>query len=286
MKYYKSKFENYENFNVLETNKPFLLTDLEKKDWDTDSYVRQIYFTTPNIKKMNVFCLITFRPNKIWCDFLNLFIKYKMFIIVDDNNFDLHDFKNNYKNITFIQIEEIKCMNHGFIDTNFMINKLVSGWDKALYYFSIEYTDYEFIWFMEDDVFFYNENTIIKIDNQYINDDLLSNKYSVNINGNRDTWHWGRINIKYNPPYYNGMMCAVRFSKNMIKCIIDYASKNKTLFFLEALFPTIAIKNNLKYSNPVEFNNIHYRHDFEKKNINDTDLYHPVKNLNDHLYFR
>lgn len=235
---------------------------------------------------MNVFCLITFRPNKIWCDFLNLFKKYKIFIIVDDNNFDLLDFKNNYKNITFIQIEETKCINYGFIDVNFMINKLVSGWDKALYYFSIEYKDYEFIWFMEDDVFFYNENTIIKIDNQYTKEDLLSNNYSENIDGNRDNWHWDRLDIKYKPPYYNGMMCAVRFSKNMIKCILDYATKNKTLFFLEALFPTIAIKNNLKYSTPDEFKNILYRYDFEKKNINDSDLYHPVKNFNDHLYFR
>ena len=147
---------------------------------------------------MNVFCLITFRPNKIWCDFLNLFNKYKIFIIVDDNNFDLFDFTNNYKNITFIQIEEIKCKNHGFIDTNFMINSSINGWDKALYYFSIEYKDYEFIWFMEDDVFFYNENTIIQIDNQYINEDLLSNKYSVNIDGNKETWHWSRLDIKYN----------------------------------------------------------------------------------------
>ena len=49
MKYYN--IENYENINQVVTNKTFLLTDLEKKDWETDSYVRQIYFTTPNIKK-------------------------------------------------------------------------------------------------------------------------------------------------------------------------------------------------------------------------------------------
>ena len=84
---------------------------------------------------MNFICLITFKPNKIWCDFLNLFNKYKIFIIVDDNNFDLVDFKNNYINITFIKIEDEKCKQHGYIDTNFTLNKLISGWDKALYYF-------------------------------------------------------------------------------------------------------------------------------------------------------
>jgi hypothetical protein len=235
---------------------------------------------------MNVICLITFRPNIIWCDYLNLFTKYKIFIIVDDNNFNLFDFINNYNNIIFIKVENEKCNINGYIDTNFTLNKLISGWDKALYYFGFENNNYEFIWFMEDDVFFYNENTIIQIDNQYINDDLLSNGYGENINGNKNFWHWNIINIKYPPPYYNSMVCIVRFSKKMLNCINDYASKNKTLFFLEALFPTISIKNNLKFNNPIEFSNICYRRQIKKENININYLYHPVKDLDNHIFFR
>ena len=87
---------------------------------------------------MNAICLITFIPNNIWCDFLNLFNKYKIFIVVDNNNFDLYEFKNNYKNINFIQITDEKCKLNGYIDTNFTLNKLISGWDKALYYFGVE----------------------------------------------------------------------------------------------------------------------------------------------------
>jgi hypothetical protein len=138
---------------------------------------------------------------------------------------------------------------------------------------------------MEDDVFFYNEDTILNIDNQYIDDDLLSNIYGENTTGKKDYWHWYRINIQYAPPYYNGMMCAVRFSNNMMKCVNNYANENNTLFFLEALFPTIAIKNNLKYSIPCEFN-IHWKYEFQKENINTTSLYHPVKYLDNHIYFR
>jgi hypothetical protein len=81
-------------------------------------------------------------------------------------------------------------------------------------------------------------------------------------------------------------MCVVRFSNNMLKCILEYAKKNKTLYFMEALFPTTAIKNNLKYNTPIEFTNIHYRYNFEKKDINKTNLYHPVKDLNNHINFR
>jgi len=231
-------------------------------------------------------CLITFIPNKIWCNFLNSFTKYKIFIIVDNNNFNLSEFIKNYNNITFIKIKNVKCWLNGYIDTNFTLNKLISGWDKALYYFGVENQTFDFIWFMEDDVLFYNENTIIQIDSQYIDDDLLSNCFSENSNVDKNTWLWHRINVCYPPPYYAGMMCAVRFSKKMMKCINDYAYKNKTLFFLEALFPTIAVKNNLKYNNPIEFNKIYYRHNFKGETINKNSLYHPVKNLNNHISFR
>jgi hypothetical protein len=235
---------------------------------------------------MNAICIITFIPNIIWCDFLNLFTTYKIFIIVDNNKFNLIKFKNNYKNIIFIQVEDTKCEQNGYINTNYAIKKIISGWDKALYYFSIEDKNYDLIWFIEDDVFFYNENTIIQIDNQYINDDLLSNGYGISTNDNNQWYWWDKVNIQYPPPYYNGMMCAVRFSKNMLKCINEYAIKYNTLFFLEALFPTIAIKNNLKYNNPCEFNNITWKYSFEKKYINTNNFYHPVKKMNDHIYFR
>ena len=71
-----------------------------------------------------------------------------------------------------------------------------------------------------------------------------------------------------------------------MNCINDYAIQNKTLFFLEALFPTIATKNNLKCSNPEEFNNIHWKHEFQRENINMNGLYHPIKDLNSHIFFR
>jgi hypothetical protein len=101
----------------------------------------------------NCICLITLRPSVIWCNFLNKFSKYKIYIIVDDNEFKLYEFKNKYKNIDFIQIEDEKCKSNGYIDTNFIIKKLISGWDKALYYFGVENKNHDFIWFIEDDVF-------------------------------------------------------------------------------------------------------------------------------------
>ena len=83
------------------------------------------------------------------------------------------------------------------------------------------------------------------------------------------------------------MMCIVRFTQNMLHCIKNYALKNKTLFFLEALFPIIAIKNNLLcYKNPNEFLTVTHREKHDLELLNNNNLYHPLKNLNDHVNSR
>lgn len=235
---------------------------------------------------MNAICLITFRPNDIWCNFLFKFKFYDIYVVIDDNNFNYNELKISFPNINFIKMTDDECKKNGYIDSSFTLRKLISGWDKGLCYFGINNDKYDFVWFMEDDVFFNGENTLINIDNQYLDTDLLSNIYEINTNGNKNIWHWNVININYNPPFYNAMICVVRFSKNMIKCINNYVLENKTLCFIEALFPTVAIKNNLKYKNPEQFKNIYFQHCFNANDIDLNNLYHPVKNINDHIIFR
>ena len=232
-------------------------------------------------------CLITFKPRDIYCEFLNSFTRYKVYVIVDDNDFDLTDFKAKYKNLTFVQIENKKCEDNGYINTcTNVLKKAVTGWSKAVYYFSLVNTQYDKVWFMEDDVFFHNEDTLLKIDAKYKGDDLLSKKPDQVNNGDRKEWHWGITDIKFDYPHYGGMMCCVRFSKKMFKCIDTYAKKHNTLFFLEPMFPTIAIRNNLKYSTPEEFETITLQNDFKEEDINVKGLYHPIKDLNRHITLR
>jgi len=73
----------------------------------------------------------------------------------------------------------------------------------------------------------------------------------------------------------------------MLESINDYAKKNKTLFFLEALYPTIAVKYNLKYfSNPTEFLTVTHRDKLNINLLNKDNLYHPIKNIESHLEAR
>jgi hypothetical protein len=231
-------------------------------------------------------CLITYKPNELNIEFLNNFINYDIFIIIDDNENDYKELKIKYENIKFIQINNENCLHYGFKNTSTItLNKVISGWDKALFFFSITETSYHYIWFMEDDVYFYNENSLMKIDNAYKNEDLLCNSSFDEAKLNE--WLWNRIQIQFQSPYYCGMMCICRFSKKMLQSIIDYAVKNHTLFFLEALFPTIAVKYNLcYYKNPEEFSTVTHRNLFELSIFNKTSLYHPVKNIESHKLLR
>jgi len=235
----------------------------------------------------NALVLLCLHPNKIWCEFLNNFKTYKVYIVLDDSKFDCKTIESIYSNINFIKIDDSVCESAGYKNMNFTLKKKVTAWEKAMFYFSNEKeNEYEYLWFIEDDVFFYDETTVSNIDEKYTNQDILSTEYVENKDGDKTYWNWPWIDIQYSPPYYKGMVCATRLSSNFLKCIKDYATKNNTLFFLEALFPTIAIKNHLNTGFPEELKNIHYRHKFFESDITKENLYHPAKKIINHTLLR
>lgn len=236
---------------------------------------------------MNIICVITRNPEKRWCVFLNNFLNYKIYILVGDNSFDLSEFKYSFKNIVFVTVDENVCKLNGYTNVERNTEEIINNWGKTLYYFGIENKNFDKLWLMEDDVFFYDENTLLQIDNQYNNEDLLSNLYYSDTDKNIDNkLIWNNINITYDKPYYCGSMNIIRLSSKMMECINDYALQNNTIFCVDVLFPTIAIKNNLKYMTPPELSNVNQIKKYEKKDINKKNIYHPEIELDAHIYYR
>jgi hypothetical protein len=233
----------------------------------------------------NAIFLITLRPNEIMLSFLNNFTKYNIYIIIDDNTVNYDYLNLKYKNIKIIQINNKSCIDSGFMNVNTLGKDLTRGfgWDKALYYYSIN-KQFKYVWFIEDDVFFNNEETLLNIDANYLNYDLLCN--SSFDKGKLNEWLWNRIKINLPYPYYCGMMCACRMSVKMIECLKLYADKNKTLFFLEAAFPTIAKFNNLLCCRPDELITVTYNNPWKINDFNTKNIFHPVKKLEDHINLR
>jgi len=235
---------------------------------------------------MNALCLITHKPNTQILTFLNTFRKYDIFIIIDDNTKKYTELKVSFPRLNIIQIPNSKCEKSGIINTNTIaLKKSVSGWDKAVYYFSIHNVSYKQVWFIEDDVFFNGEQTLFAIDEKYVNEDLLCNS-DLTFAKNRNDWLWRIIYMNLPPPYVCGMMCACRMSNKMLCCLKEYGSKNKTLFFLEALFPTIALHNKLSCIQPTELLTITHRNVWDIATLNTTNLYHPMKKIEDHDIIR
>lgn len=236
----------------------------------------------------NALCLITYKPNEKleYLNFLNIFQMFDIYVIIDDNSNNYEYLNEMFKNIKFIQMDNNVCFNSGFINISYItLNKNVTGWDKAIYYFARNKLEYDNIWFFEDDVYFHSENTILDIDNKYKEEDILCN--SSYDEGKLNEWLWNRIDIKLNPPYFCGMMCALRLSKKYLDCVNHYVNKHKTMFFLEAFFPTIAKHYNLIITkNPIEFLTITYQNTPNERNINTNYLYHPVKDIRLHINYR
>lgn len=237
--------------------------------------------------KRKALCLISYKPKDIFLDFLNTIKSYDVFVIIDDNDDNYLDYKMKYLNLNIIQINTDNCRQNGYKNSSTItLKKDVTGWDKGLYYFAHiqNVYDYEYVWFFEDDVFFYDEETLTKIDNKYKEQDILCNSSFEEAKLNE--WLWHRIQINFPSPYYCGMICICRFSKKMLESIKNYVIQNNTLFFIEAFFPSIAMYNNLKYiSNPDEFLTV--KRDFlDINSCNKNNLYHFLKNMEEHIKAR
>jgi len=227
-------------------------------------------------------CLLCYKPNDIWIEFLSRFTNYDVYVVIDDNSQDYKRQYSRFQNIHIVQINDDECKMNGFVNGNLTIDKEVTAWEKSIYYFSSIQTHYSNFWLFEDDVFFHDEDSLFSIDKQYPKSDLLSNVYFEN---NSD-WHWNRIEIQFSPPYYNAMVCCVRVSSSLLSEIKRYANMNQTLFFVEALFPTMCKKHQLHYDTPTQFNNIQYRKDYQDDDIDEHHLCHPIKDIVKHKYYR
>jgi hypothetical protein len=244
------------------------------------------------INLKNAFCLLVRKPEIIWLDFLNTMIDdYNVFICVDVLD-DYLELKNKYNYISFIEINDETCLKFNYINSSYLFKSVISS-DRAFYYFNHINNNYNHIWFCEDDVFFDNVNIIKNLDNKYINADILSNSVEFNNNGDLITWdHWHTINNTFPLPWAKAMVCLVRVSNNLMKKLDEYIIKNKQMIFLEIIFHTLAIHNEMIIETPEELSKIYYRYNFKNEDIindkknNKYYIYHPIKNFKNHLILR
>lgn len=238
--------------------------------------------------KKNALCLLVRKPNVIWLDFLNGFSDmYDLYVVIDDNTVSLNDFISKYPSIKFLQFNDYECKAAGFWDVNYLMNKEVTAWDKSLYYFCIKNTSYDYVWFCEEDVFFYNKEILTNIDKKHSKADLLCTNLNHNISGELTSWwHWYKAKDLFNLPWSAALVCMCRMSRKLLERVKAFSEQHKKLEFLEVLFAILAHQNNMSIEEPEEFSGITFPVIPENNVDNSNRIYHAVKNIEQHAKYR
>lgn len=219
--------------------------------------------------------------------------EYDFYICIDKG--DERDNKNkdditDITDITLLFVNGKRAEDNGFHSSVLYFQGRACSRDKALYYFSIEKKDYDKVWMIEDDVFFYNLETIRRLDRRYPDADLLTKQFDIIRNEREknemrwDNWHF--LTDKIGFPWTKGMICAIRVSSSLLSAIRDYALKNKTLLFDESMFTTLSLHSNLIIETPPEFQEVDYYDHINWNYLNQTHFLHPVKDPSFHEQLR
>jgi len=239
---------------------------------------------------MDIICLVCREPHPVWVEFLKNFNLYEVYIVLNNNDFIIPEYYLQNNKIKFIKIDDNICYSTGFNHANRCKTLTsfpeITAWDKALYYFTctppINYsTSTGNIWFIEDDCFFINENTIKNIDNKYINSqcDLLVKNNNINYDESPEGWHWDSINNLISAPRSWSYIQTCRLSKRLLEKIKNYALQNKRLIMIEAMFNTLALQNNFIIKCPIELSKLELKTYDTILNINEIYIYHAIKNM-------
>jgi hypothetical protein len=233
-------------------------------------------------------------PNKGTLDFASIVAHkttYDVHVISDDLiDTELNEFKRS--KVKVIHITDEECLHSGYINSNIgdnvtHIKKNPIAYDKALYEFAFLNPYYDFVWFLEEDVFVLNASVFTTLTEKYsIHDLVVANNFEKT--DNVMDWHWKHIFNKIEPPYYHSMVCACGMSRAMLDTIHDYVSEKNTLFYIESMFNTLAMQRNLTVAEAFELKTIVWLGDWglDEFVLLPENLFHPIKEPNNHHLLR
>lgn len=238
------------------------------------------------------FCLLVREPHTTWLDFLSQFTrKYDVFVAID-NQKDYTSMQGSYPNITFIQIGDQECEQHGYYNSDYYFKPVVAT-DRAFYYFNRINKKYNHIWFCEDDVFMQNIQSISQLDQQYPSADLIAPNIEMNIDGQADGWpHWQNIEGTLPLPWAHHIICLTRISRELMNKVDQFVQQHHKLIYKEILFHTLAVHNNMSIVTPPELSKIRYPEEWDILDIlgdrerGESYIYHPIKDLQKHVDLR
>ncbi len=182
------------------------------------------------------------------------------------------------------------CKNDGYINsvTGTHVNKECCAIDKALWVFCEQVDEYDFVLFIEDDVFIPSVDALIKLIEKSKQYDFVTSKLQKKTNDILD-WNWKTALGKIEKEYWHMTMAPVAgFSRRMLNEIKAYATEHKTLFNSEIFWPSLAFKKGLSIFCPPELKTILWQAGWSIDDVMclPENLFHPYKNPENHSKLR
>ena len=244
-----------------------------------------------NTEKKNIaFCILTRSPNLIWMEFIVTFqSRYEVYVCVDDNDLDLSELRGQFPAVRFLQYEDAVCAKAGFRKSSTaMIKKPVIAWDKALYHFCEVDTQYDHVWFCEDDVYIEKVDNVAHMDDEDASaSDLLCSNLRINTEGVKKGWMWWKLFPgRFEPPWAGTLVVIVRMSHKLLREVGRFVKQNGELMFIECLFGTVAVQNDMEISEPEAMKLLKTGKREPDESTYSDYLIHPIKDLEEHVLFR
>jgi len=195
------------------------------------------------------------------------------------------EYKKKYPRLYFLSFDDSVAAINGFWNSSYIIPKKTISWDKALFYFSKTNIDYDYVWYIEDDVYVPSKESLINLDLQYGEDvDLLCSSYALNDEGDveLDGWvHWNEHDNKVQKPWARGLQCICRMSKRLMNKIDEFVTEHKKLVFIELLFTSLARRHEMTVAMPLEFAEVDCCRGLDVNTIDPNKIHHPIKDSKD-----
>jgi len=236
------------------------------------------------------FCLLCRRPSKSWLSFLDNLqstTQYKVIVICDDNTYDSEEYNTSVRIIKY-ETDTVKSAYYTHACFASM-GSFIIAWDKAIYHFCEVEKEYDYVYFVEDDVFIPSIESIQNIQEKYT-DDLLchcDNGFFEKDKGDINVWNWRHANGALNLPWYASMVCAIRVSNALLRSVQRHVQLLRRIPFIEILWNTLAHQNKLSVRIIQEFEYIIYNpSSLDYKNyieiLKKGQWLHPMKEMEEH----
>ena len=146
-----------------------------------------------------------------------------------------------------IYINDAVARERGFFNSSPIIAKTPIAWDKALYHIIRDQKDLDYVWIMEDDVFFTNPCVCIDLIKKYVSDtsDLIVRNFFLR-DQHPDWPHWHFAQPFRYEHQAGAFLPLCRLSRRMAELAADFVREHGSLIFIEVMFPSLAVSHKLK----------------------------------------